>query len=222
MGTQSYCRTVLDTLIKIIAMKDLYTAGHQYRVADLSYHMAEILDLPAHEREGVRWAALVHDLGKIFIPTEILCKPSRLTSVEMQLVQLHVEKGYEILKEIPLPWPLAQTVLEHHERMDGNGYPAGLKGFQICLAAKILAVADTVEAMASHRPYRAALGIEKAMAEIDGNRGNRYDPAVVDACLGLFQKQRYRFPEDGWDSLAAGLHSSFEKNQGIKTSKGAL
>jgi HD-GYP domain-containing protein (c-di-GMP phosphodiesterase class II) len=140
--------------------------------------------------EGIRVAALVHDLGKISTPAEILSKPARLSEVEMSLIRIHPRSGYEILKRVEFPWPIAQIVLQHHERLNGSGYPEGLSAPDILLEAKILAVADVMEAMCSHRPYRPSLGVEKALTEIRRNRGTLYDPLVVDACLAHFNETR--------------------------------
>ena len=141
--------------------------------------------------EGIRMAGIIHDIGKISVPAEILTKPSKLTDIEFLLVKEHAQSGYEMLKDVESPWPLAQIVYQHHERMDGSGYPRKLKGEEIILEARILSVADVVEAMASHRPYRASLGIEAALAEIEKNRGILYDSVVADACLRLFHGKGY-------------------------------
>jgi HD-GYP domain-containing protein (c-di-GMP phosphodiesterase class II) len=138
-------------------------------------------------------AAAIHDLGKISVPTEILSRPTKLTNIEFSLIKTHSQSGYDILKDIDFPWPVARTVLEHHERMDGSGYPHGLKGDNILLESKILAVADVMESMASHRPYRPALGIEAALEEIEKNRGTLYDNAVADTCLRLFREKEFQF-----------------------------
>ena len=173
--------------------KDPYTARHQLRVAELAQAIAEELGLPADRVEGIYIGALLHDIGKLAVPTEILSKPTKLTPAERSLVEHHAVAGYEILKEVEFPWPVAEMVLQHHERLDGSGYPHGLEGDRITMEARILAVADVVEAMASHRPYRAALGVEAALEEIRKGRGTLYDPAVVDACLRLFREKGFRF-----------------------------
>jgi len=144
------------------------------------------MNLPQDQTEGIRLAGLVHDIGKISIPAEILSKPGKLSETEYQLIQAHPQIGYDILKSITFPWPVAEIVLQHHERLDGSGYPQGLKGDAILLEAKILAVADVVEAMASHRPYRPALGIDAALQEIKQQQGKLYDSSVVEACVQLF------------------------------------
>jgi HD-GYP domain-containing protein (c-di-GMP phosphodiesterase class II) len=142
--------------------------------------------------EGIRMAGIIHDIGKLSIPAEILSKPSKLTEIEFSLIKEHTRSGYEMLKDVESPWPLAEIVYQHHERMNGSGYPRNLKGGEILMEARILAVADVLEAMASHRPYRAALGIEAALEEIEKNKGILYDNAVVDACLRLFREKGYK------------------------------
>ncbi|HPC84899.1 MAG TPA: PAS domain S-box protein [Smithellaceae bacterium] len=179
----------------IVETRDPYTAGHQRRVADLGRAIAVEMKLTDEQIEGVHMAGMVHDLGKISVPSEILSKPTRLTDLESRLIKTHSQSGYDILKDIEFPWPIARIVLEHHERMNGSGYPNGLKGDQSLPESRILSVADAVEAMASHRPYRPGLGIDAALAEIEANRGVLYDPLVVDACLKLFREKGYRLPE---------------------------
>jgi PAS domain S-box-containing protein/putative nucleotidyltransferase with HDIG domain len=174
-------------------MRDPYTAGHQHRVAQLAVAIAEELHLSDKEKKGIRVASLLHDIGKMSIPAEILNKPGKLSQIEFNLVKMHVQAGYDILEGIEFPWPVARIVYQHHERMDGSGYPAALAGKDIMIEAKILSVADTVEAMVSHRPYRAALGIDKALEEISLNRGKLYDADVVDACLKVFGDKGFIF-----------------------------
>jgi PAS domain S-box-containing protein/putative nucleotidyltransferase with HDIG domain len=181
----------IHALAATAEMRDPYTAGHQRQVADLICAIAEEMGLPADEIEGIRMAGLVHDIGKMSVPAEILSKPSELSKTEMDLIKAHPQVGYDILKEIDFPWAVAKIVLQHHERMDGSGYPQGLKGDEILLEARILAVADVVEAMASHRPYRPALGIDAALSEIEKNRGRLYDPEIVAACLRLFREKGF-------------------------------
>ncbi len=190
----------LDGMVKAmsmtIEMRDVYTSGHQRRVTGLAVAIAEELHLPSEKIEGLRFAGVLHDIGKIAMPAEILSKPTRLTKTEFQLIKDHPRIGFDILKDIQFPWPVAHIVLQHHERMDGSGYPDGLIGEAILLEARILAVADVVEAISSHRPYRPALGIEKALEEVRRGRGIRYDMRVVDACLKIFRDQRYTFKKD--------------------------
>jgi HD-GYP domain-containing protein (c-di-GMP phosphodiesterase class II) len=151
------------------------------------------MDLSEEQIEGIRMAGLIHDIGKIMIPAEILNKPGPLTEIQYEMVKMHPRAGYDILKDIKFPWPVADIVLQHHERMDGSGYPREFSGAEILLEAKILAVADVVEAMVSHRPYRAAYGIKEALGEISKNRDILYDPVVVDTCLKLFTDNRFAF-----------------------------
>ncbi len=167
--------------------RDPYTAGHQQRVTQLACAIAQEMGVDEEKIEGIRVAGLLHDIGKIYVPAEILSKPARLTPMEMGIMKTHSEVGYDILKEVPFPWPVADIVLQHHERIDGSGYPNGLKGGDIFQEARIICVADVVEAMSSHRPYRAALGIERALEEITRGRGKQYDPEMVDICLKLFR-----------------------------------
>ena len=176
-----------------IETRDPYTAGHQRRVTKLACAIAEEMNLSANEKEGVRLAGGLHDLGKIYVPAEILAKPGKLTPVEYNIIKTHPQVGFDILKSIEFPWPIAEFVLQHHERMDGSGYPNGLKGKDIHLEARILAVADVIEAMATHRPYRAALTIEAALDEITSNQENKYDKKVVKACLNVFKKKKFSF-----------------------------
>ncbi|HED14206.1 MAG TPA: PAS domain S-box protein [Gammaproteobacteria bacterium] len=176
---------------KAFEVRDPYTAGHQQRVAQLACSIAQKMGLDGRQTEGVRMGATIHDLGKICLPAEILSKPTKLTALEFELIKNHTHVGYDILKDIPFPWPIADIAYQHHERMDGSGYPQGLKGDAICLEARITAVADVVEAMSSHRPYRPSLGIDKALEEIERFRGERFDANVTDACLNLLREQGF-------------------------------
>ncbi|MDQ6967411.1 MAG: PAS domain S-box protein [Mariprofundaceae bacterium] len=184
----------LEGTIQAIAMaveaRDPYTAGHQRRVANIAVIIAREMGLDDKIVTGILWGATIHDIGKIHLPAEILSKPSRLSKLEYSLIQEHAQVGYEILKNIKFPWPIANIAHQHHERIDGSGYPQGLKGDEICLEARIVAVADVVEAISSHRPYRAALGIEVALDEIKAKRGIFYDPAAVDACLKACEENK--------------------------------
>ena len=184
---------VVQAMALTVERRDPYTAGHQRRVSDLARGVAAEMALSAHQIDGIRMAGLIHDLGKICVPAEILSKPGQLTEIEHTLIKDHPQVGYEILKEIEFPWPVAQIVLQHHERIDGSGYPVGLSGDKIIIEAKTLAVADVVEAMASHRPYRPTLGREMALEEISKNRGSLYDPDVVDACIKLLTEKDFQF-----------------------------
>lgn len=186
----SSLQEIIHVVSMIIETRDPYTAGHQRNVADMAQALAKVLGLPAKRIEGITLAATVHDLGKISIPAEILTKPTRLTALEMNIIRGHPQSGYEILKMVDFPWPIAKIVLQHHERIDGSGYPRGLRARDILLEAKIIGVADVMEAMCAHRPYRPALGIDKALGEIRRNRGILYDPQVVDACLQYFAEKK--------------------------------
>lgn len=177
----------------MVELRDPYTAGHERRVGSLARAIGEALDLPPERVRGLEIAGGLHDVGKISVPAEILTKPSRLSAVEFSLVKGHARSGFEILKDVDFPWPVAQATLQHHERLDGSGYPDGLKDGAIILEARILAVADVVESMSSHRPYRAALGIERALTEIEGNAGRLYDADVARACARVFREKSYRF-----------------------------
>jgi PAS domain S-box-containing protein len=182
----------IQVMVSAVETRDPYTAGHQIRSADLARAIATEMGLPHEKIEGIRVAGSIHDIGKLSIPAEILSKPTKLTNIEFSLIKEHARKGYEMLKDVESPWPLAEMVYQHHERMDGSGYPQHLKGDDILMEARILAVADVVEAMASHRPYRPALGIDKALDEIDKNRGTVYDNTVANACLRLFREKGYQ------------------------------
>lgn len=183
----------IDTMSKIIEAKDPYTSGHQHRVCQLAVPLARELGLSEGKVEGIRIASLIHDIGKIGLPTEILSKPTTLADIEFNLIKGHSQIGYDILKSIDFAYPIAQIVLQHHERLNGSGYPSKLKGDKILLEAKIIGIADVVEAMSSFRPYRPALGVDAALEEIIQNRGTLYDIKVVDACLKLFKEKEFKF-----------------------------
>lgn len=186
---------IIKVLSRTMALRDPYTAGHQERVSQLACAIADKLKLDAKTIEAIRMAALVHDIGKIAVPAEILVKPSSLSEIEFTLIKSHPKTAYDILSKIEFPWPIAEIVLQHHERLDGSGYPQGLKGEEILLEARILAVADVVEAMSSHRPYRPALGLEEAVRELLQGRGKIYDQKVVDACVELIKSGEFSFQE---------------------------
>ncbi len=183
----------IETMSKIIEAKDPYTAGHQHRVSQLASRIAKELELPKNKIEGIRIASLIHDIGKIGLPAEILSKPTNLSDIEYSLIKDHSQIGYNILKSIDFSYSIAEIILQHHERIDGSGYPRGLNADEIFIEAKIMAVADVVEAMSSHRPYRPALGTEKALEEISLNKCILYDPEVVDICLKLFKEKGFKF-----------------------------
>lgn len=203
-NTEEQLRLTLNTLRKTMSAtiqaisltvesRDPYTAGHQRRVSDLARSIASRLALPAEQIDELRLAAQIHDLGKISVPAEILNKPGQLTANEFNMIKEHPRVGYEIIKSIDFPWPAAEIIYQHHERLDGSGYPQGLKDGQIHPLAKILAVADVVEAMLSHRPYRSALSRQEVMQEISTNRGQTFDSMAVDACLDLL-RGKYQLP----------------------------
>lgn len=186
--------TLTDTIgaiARTVEQRDPYTAGHQNRVSVLCVAIGSEMKLSDNRIEGLRLAALIHDIGKIYIPAEILNRPGTLTVPEFEMIKTHPQIGYDIIKDVQFPWPVAQIILQHHERLDGTGYPLGLKGEAILLEARILTVADVVEAMSSHRPYRPELGPEAALAEITAHRGTRYDPGAVDACVRLFKEKGF-------------------------------
>jgi PAS domain S-box-containing protein/putative nucleotidyltransferase with HDIG domain len=183
----------IQTMAAIIETKDPYTAGHQRRVAELAQAIALEMGLSKQQAEGIRVGGLIHDVGKISIPAEILSKPGWLTGIEFNMIKTHTQVGYDILRPIEFPWPVAKIALQHHERLDGSGYPHGIVDDNILIEARVLSVADVVEAMATHRPYRPARGIDKALKEIANNSGKLYDPKVVSACLKLFHDNSYSF-----------------------------
>ena len=183
----------LQAMAMIVEMRDPYTAGHQQRVAQLACAIAKEMGLTEDEITGLRLAGLIHDIGKVRVPAEILTNPNRLSEAEFSMIKLHPSLGYDVLKNIDLPWPVAQIIHQHHERIDGSGYPLGLSGEEILIEARILAVADVVEAISSHRPYRPALGLDYALKEITKNKGKLYDPTAVNTCLRLFRELGFEF-----------------------------
>ncbi len=185
----------IQAMALTIEIRDPYTAGHQRRVSKLSCAIAQQLNMPEIQIEGLRVAGVIHDIGKIYVPAEILSKPGEITAIEYGIIKTHPQVGFDILKTIRFPWPVAQIVLQHHERLDGSGYPLGLVGDQILKESRILTVADIVEAMSSHRPYRPARGIEEALEEITKNKGSYYDREVVDICVRLFRENLFQFSE---------------------------
>jgi PAS domain S-box-containing protein/putative nucleotidyltransferase with HDIG domain len=191
-------KTFDDTILAfstIVEIKDRYTAGHQIRVAKIAEAIAREMNQDEEQVRVTRIAGIIHDIGKIYVPADILSRPGRLNDLEFEIIKTHAQYGYDILKTIDFPWPIAQVVLQHHEKLDGSGYPNGIKGKDILLYTRILTVADVVEAMASHRPYRSALGLDKALEEISRNKGKLYDPDVVDACVKLFTEKDFKLEE---------------------------
>ncbi len=199
--------STIQAISMTVEKRDPYTSGHQLRVAILAKAIAQELKLPENQIESIYMAASIHDIGKISLPAEILVKPIPLTDIEISLIQAHAQAGYDILSGIDFPWPIADIVVQHHERLNGSGYPRGLAGEEILLEARILCVADVVETMASHRPYRPSIGMDKALEEIDTNRGVLYDPHVVDACLTLFKERNFQFPGQGVSKTALAMQS---------------
>jgi putative nucleotidyltransferase with HDIG domain len=196
-------------LASTVTIRDPYTANHQKQVTQLACAIAEEMGLTEQQVDWIRMAASVHDIGKINVPIEFLSKPGSLSHIEYDMVKTHPQVGYEILKTIEFPWTMVQTVLQHHERLDGSGYPQGLKGDEIIIEARILGVADVVDAISSHRPYRAAFDIDKALEEIENNKGTLYDTDVVDACLKLLKEKDFRLKNSevqaavSWDTVSS-------------------
>jgi putative nucleotidyltransferase with HDIG domain len=184
--------TTVQVLVSAVEIRDPYTAGHQIRSADLARAIATEMEFTQDRIDGIRIAGVIHDIGKLSVPAEILSKPTKLSEIEFSLIKEHANTGFEILKDVESPWPLAEIVYQHHERMNGSGYPRHLKGEEILMEARILAVADVVESMASHRPYRPALGLNAALEEIENNKGPLYDAGAVDACLRLFREKGFQ------------------------------
>lgn len=184
----------IDIARSLVELRDPYTAGHEKHVGDLAKAIGQEMGLDSAHQEGLMVAGYLHDLGKIIVPVEILSKPGKISPEEYGLIKNHVQAGYDLLKGVTFPWPVSHSVLEHHERLDGSGYPNGLKGDQISLDGRIMAVADVMDAIGCNRPYRSSLGIEKALAEIEGGRGRIYDEKVVDACVRLFREKGYVIP----------------------------
>ncbi|MBU2622049.1 MAG: PAS domain S-box protein, partial [Proteobacteria bacterium] len=189
---QKSTRGIIQAMALTVETRDPYTSGHQIRVAKLAKMIAREMNLSQDQVEGVNMAAEIHDIGKISVPAEILSKPSKLTDIEFQLIKIHPEAGYNIVKDIDFPWPIATMIVQHHERTNGSGYPKGLKGEVILLETRILSVADVVEAISSHRPYRPAYGIDIAIDEISQKKGILYDPETVDACLRLINDKGFK------------------------------
>lgn len=192
---QSTMTGVIKAMSQAVESRDPYTAGHQQRVAALAFAVAREMGLDNGQAGGIHMAGIVHDLGKLSVPAEILSKPTRLTDLEFALIKCHAENGYHILKDIEFPWPIARMVLQHHERLDGSGYPHGLTRGDILLESSILAVADVVEAMASHRPYRPGRGLDLALEEVSKNKGLKFEQDVVDVCLKLFHEKKFQFED---------------------------
>ncbi|MCX6007079.1 MAG: HD-GYP domain-containing protein, partial [Chloroflexi bacterium] len=194
LSLQKTLNDTVSAMAKILELKDPYTSGHQVRTAKLATAIGRKMNLPEETINTIHTGTIIHDIGKIYVPSDILSRPGKLSDLEFKIIQAHARGGYDILKDIEFNSPIAQIVLQHHERIDGSGYPQGLKDGEILLEAKILAVADVVEAMSSYRPYRPSMGVDKALDEIKSNRGIKYDATVVDACTELFTKDNFTFP----------------------------
>lgn len=188
---QEMFNATVQTMALAVEIRDPYTAGHQTRVAALACAIAQKMGLPNDQVETIRYAGLLHDIGKIRIPAAIMNRPGKLLPVEREIIHIHPQVGYDLLKNIPFPWPIAEIVYQHHEKLNGSGYPRGLYGDEILLEAQVIAVADLTEAESSHRPYRPTMGIESALTEIEKHRGTLYDERVVDACLALFRQDGF-------------------------------
>ena len=183
----------VNIITKVVEIRDPYSMGHQQRVSKLAMAIAQEMKLSQDKINGTKIASLVHDIGKVNLPTEIISKPSKLIEVEFNLIKNYPKVGYDILKKVDFPWPIAEIVLQHQEKIDGSGYPRGLKGDKICIEAKILGVANVVEAMSSYKSYRPALSIDEALAEISKNKNILFDPQVVDTCIKLFKEKDFKF-----------------------------
>ncbi|MHC2994103.1 MAG: HD domain-containing protein [Candidatus Atribacteria bacterium] len=190
---QKFIEGTAHIITKVVEIRDPYSKGHQQRVSQLATAIAREMKLPQDKIEGVRFASLVHDVGKINLPTEIVSKPSKLVEVEFNLIKNHPRIGYDILKKVDFPWPIAEIVFQHQEKIDGSGYPRGLKGDEILIEAKILGVANVVEAMSSYKSYRPALSIDESLAEISKYKNILFNPEVVETCLKLFKEKGFSF-----------------------------
>ena len=192
---QNLMTATIRAIVQTVESRDPYTAGHQQRVSDLATEIAMRIGLDSEQRMAIKYAGLLHDIGKLRVPEAILNRPGKLLTMEFDVLKIHPEIGSNILEGVPSPWPLAKIVMQHHERLDGSGYPNGLKNHEILLESKVVAVADVMEAMSSHRPYRPSQGIELALKEINSQKGILYDTKAVDVCTELFTKHQYKF---GW------------------------
>lgn len=204
---QNLIQGVVQAISEVVEVRDPYTAGHQFRTATLASAISQVLGLPRETTERIYLAGLLHDIGKIYVPAEILTKPGKLDRVEFELVKRHTVVGHRILKNIPFSSNIHEIVLQHHERLDGSGYPQGLRDDEIMIEAKIIAVADVVEAMMTHRPYRPALGLDATLQEIQNHKGKLYDAGAVECCVELFKSQGFKFQERkylGWLSPGNG------------------
>ncbi len=190
---QKFIEGTANIITKVVETRDPYSIGHQQRVSKLATAIAQEMKLPQDKIEGIRIASLVHDIGKVNLPTEIVSKPSKLIEVEFNLIKNYPKVGYDILRKVDFPWPIAEIVFQHQEKIDGSGYPRGLKGDEICIEAKILGVVNVVEAMTSYRSYRPAISIDESLAEISKNKNILFNPEVADACIKLFKEKEFKF-----------------------------
>ncbi|KPA15820.1 response regulator receiver modulated metal dependent phosphohydrolase [Candidatus Magnetomorum sp. HK-1] len=192
---QNLMEATIRAIVQTVESRDPYTAGHQQRVSDLSFQIAKVMGLDSSQKGAIKYAGLLHDIGKLRVPDAILNRPGKLLSIEFDVLKIHPKIGSDILETVPSPWPLARIVLEHHERLDGSGYPNGITEENMLIESKVIAVADVMEAMSSHRPYRPSQGISLALEEINSQKGHLYDTHAVDACTQLFENDNYKF---GW------------------------
>ncbi|MBF0450983.1 MAG: HD domain-containing protein [Candidatus Magnetomorum sp.] len=192
---QQLMEATIRAIVQTVESRDPYTAGHQQRVSDLSYEIAKVMALDASQKMAIKYAGILHDIGKLRVPDAILNRPGKLLSIEFDVLKIHPQIGSDILDTVPSPWPLSRIILEHHERLDGSGYPNGITSDNMLIESKVIAVADVMEAMSSHRPYRPSQGIDLALEEINNQKGLLYDEQTVDTCTHLFVKGNYKF---GW------------------------
>jgi len=193
---QKAMQATISTIASVVELRDPYTAGHERKVGNLAVEIGRKMKLSKKQIECIYVAGYLHDIGKISVPAEILSKPGKLSEIEYEIIKTHVKCGYDVLKKVELPWPVAEVVYQHHERIDGSGYPRGLKGDEIKIESKIMAVADVIDAMTSHRPYRPSLGLDIALEEIESNSGKIYDEKAAKAALDLFRKDKYKIVDE--------------------------
>lgn len=196
MALQKAMQATISTLSSVLELRDPYTAGHERKVGNLAVEIGRKMKLSNKQIECIYVAGYLHDIGKISVPAEILSKPGKLSDIEYEIIKTHVKCGYDVLKKVELPWPVAEVVYQHHERVDGSGYPRGLKGNEIKVESKTIAVADVIEAMTAHRPYRPSLGLDIALEEIESNSGKTYDEKAATAALDLFRNDKYKIVDE--------------------------
>lgn len=196
MALQKAMQATISTISSVVELRDPYTAGHERKVGNLAVEIGRKMKLSNKQIECIYVAGYLHDIGKISVPAEILSKPGKLSDIEYEIIKTHVKCGYDVLKKVELPWPVAEVVYQHHERIDGSGYPRGLKGNEMKVESKIMAIADVIEAMTSHRPYRPSLGLDIALEEIESNSGKTYDKKAAMAALDLFRNDKYKIVDE--------------------------